>query len=167
MNIEAKYVYVMIAYGGSYEDAWRSNRLASLDKSALEAVANVKNEEIRVLTEKQERVREHMQVWAKKNPTPPHPGEVYVDKLTVPTWVHLKEKEITAEMRAERALLKEENQRRQTAAYEIAYRPQTEWRAIYDAEQARFITEEGLPADIMSVKNETDGYEVKAVEFMS
>ena len=94
-------IYLLVASGGSYEDAWEKVELASKDKSKLEA-EKFKREELRdFCKEAIKKIESFVEDWNSINPM------VILEELAaVPKWPSgLDQRLITKEMKAERQTL--------------------------------------------------------------
>lgn len=111
-------LYAIRASGGSYDDAWETTKYVTDDLPKAEAYCAGMNELAIVLRKKKKEINEWNAQWRKDNPPPvcPHP----VDK-EIPKWD--SKTKVTAEMRAERKRLNEENSK---ARWE-AMKPYYDW----------------------------------------
>ncbi len=100
-------IYVAIAFGGSYEDAWENNVAASKDRLKIERYVEDQNARIARLTEIELAVRQFAEEYDKKNP---FDRSTYEAAFDVPKWpAGMDQRLITSEMRAERESIKKLN----------------------------------------------------------
>lgn len=101
-----KYIYLAVAYGGEWEDAWQTNLAASFDRTLVEQFITTKKSE----DEEHDRVfalyREFVDQYSSANPMPE-----YQRDTDYPRWgAGLGAHEITDKMREERNKVIRQNQ---------------------------------------------------------
>ena len=100
-------IFILVAFGGSYEDAWRANVAASTDKAKIEQLKILKEgrrEKIKVC---KDQITEFCNRWDEANPFDQTSLEKTVD---VPKWPSgINQKLITKEMRIERDTIRKFN----------------------------------------------------------
>lgn len=100
-------IFILVAFGGSYEDAWRANVAASTDKPKIEQLKTNKEERREKLKVCKQQIQEFCDRWDEANPFDQTTLEKVVD---VPKWPSgIAQKLITKEMRIERETIREFN----------------------------------------------------------
>lgn len=93
-------IYIAVAFGGSYEDAWESNHVASLDQSKIVRYVEEQNARIARLKDVEGQLFTFTVEYDKKNPFDRSQMEAQQE---VPKWPSgIDQRLITKEMRAER-----------------------------------------------------------------
>lgn len=160
-------IYILVSFGGSYEDAWETVKKASFDKAKLEGEAHEKNAELDRKREIQKEYNAFRDDWEKKNPQPEIPEIVY-EEMPVPKLPN-REKDITPEMRAEKNWIRSENSRRHREVAEIAHRPYNKWvKEVREPAIAKWYADRGLNPDALKeyIGSENErGYRVDEVPF--
>lgn len=99
--------FILVASGGSYEDAWRRNVVMSKNLAAIEEVKNKKENDRDFIAACQGQLNEFIKEWEKKNPFDSNALEKVVD---VPKWpAGIDQRLITKEMRVERETIRSFN----------------------------------------------------------
>lgn len=114
--------YILIAFGGSYEDAWRSNIVVSRDLHKIELLKGEKELHRDTILEIKRTVEEYSEWWRKANPFDDSSMEKTVN---LPKWPSgIDQRLITKEMRIERDTIKKFNDgvNQRNAARNMEYR---------------------------------------------
>ena len=100
-------IFILVAFGGSYEDAWRANVAASTDKSKIEELKILKEERREKIKVCKDQITKFCNQWDEANPFDQTSLEKTVD---VPKWPSgINQKLITKEMRIERDTIRKFN----------------------------------------------------------
>ena len=92
--------FILVASGGSYEDAWQSNVAVSRDKIAIEELKIKKENEREFIAACSEKLDAFIKEWEMKNPFDPN---ILEKTVAVPKWPSgIDQRMITKEMRIER-----------------------------------------------------------------
>lgn len=99
--------FILVASGGSYEDAWQSNIAVSKDQLAIEQLKLKKENEREFIESVSEKLGEFIKQWEAENPFDANSLEKTVD---VPKWPSgIDQRLITKEMRIERDTIRNFN----------------------------------------------------------
>jgi hypothetical protein len=100
-------IFILVAFGGSYEDAWRANVAASTNKTKIEQLKADKEKRREKLKVCKQQIQTFCDRWDEANPFDQTTLEKVVD---VPKWPSgITQKLITKEMRIERETIREFN----------------------------------------------------------
>ena len=151
-------IYILVAFGGSYEDAWRANVAASTDKTKVEELMANKEDRREKLKVCKQQLEEFCNQWDEANPFDQSTVEKLVD---VPKWPSgIAQNLITKEMRIERDTIRKFNEgvNQRNAARYAEHRA---LRAVAEKEYARSIgLFELIPEEKFSFTFYSLGYEL-------
>lgn len=114
--------FILVAFGVSYEDAWRKNVAVSRELEKIVALKEAKESRIKVIDEIRTKLEEFTKEWEASNPF----DQASIEKLVeIPKWPSgIDQRLITKEMRAERQSIKDFNEEvnRRNSERHTAYR---------------------------------------------
>lgn len=92
--------FILVAFGGSYDDAWQNNVAVSTDEAAITALKVKKESEREILISCSKKLNEFVKEWEKKNP---FDSNLLEKTANLPKWPSgIDQRMITKEMRSER-----------------------------------------------------------------
>lgn len=154
-------VYVVIASGGEYDEKWSRVRGASLIEDKANAYARTL---IDAFNAREKRRAEHRE-WRKEyEAAHPRPTPIYPDMEVWPRWNNLRNDQITPEMRAERAAIKERN----AALERKAHEPIEAWFNAFSAAEIAWTEARGYDREEIAFNYESKNtrYEVLAIDII-
>ncbi len=159
-------IFVVVASGGKYEDAWRRPVLASHDKDKVQFYVDAKVRERAVITDIKTRHRDAIRAWVNANPEPAILDYTLPDKPW-PLWTGLKEKEITQEMRNTREVLRKKHHEDCKKIVDEAHAENAAWWAKQKVFSTQWLTEHNYSEKDIEFSYDTpDGWSIKEVDFV-
>jgi hypothetical protein len=134
-----KQLYAIIAFGGSYEDAWSKAEFITDDEEKGKAYVEKMNAKVVVRAQIKSDIYTWWAEWQRNNPQPPRLSREPVE-LAVPRWDG--KAKVTKEMREERKRIQDANEKERQDAFQpyvdwhrTGHNKWTEWQqATYSAE---------------------------------
>lgn len=135
-----KQMYVIIARGGSYDDAWERAEFVTDDKTKGDEYVAAMNKLAAEVIDGHGHIEKHMQHWRVDNPCP---APLLFVELAVPSFSGIGNKNITKEMRDNRDNIRNQNMRMAAESQE----PVNKWYKSQHEAREQFI-EVTFPAPV-------------------
>ncbi len=156
-----KKLYIVVAYNDTYDSEWQNVIAGSFDKVKAEAYAAERQAEYDADRARKEEMYQFQSVFRHMNP---QPKITFPDKISIPKWSGVKNKDITPEMRKIRLDIQNANAAQEAKARE----PYDEWHRKLQAETDAWILSKGYdPIELHSynVYGETK-HRIEGVDFI-